>query len=120
MSTKTGLAPTSAIISAVAKNVKGTVMTSSPGPMSSAISAISRASVPLATPMQCLDADVVGQSLLQLGDFGPDDVLAVLEHLVDARVDRGLEPTVLGLEVDEIHGVPVVGADLRSLRGVRG
>ncbi len=53
MSTKTGLAPISAIISAVAKNVNGTVMTSSPGPMSSAISAMSRASVPLATPMQC-------------------------------------------------------------------
>ncbi len=53
MSTNTGFAPISAIISAVAKNVNGTVTTSSPGPMSSAISAISRASVPLATAMQC-------------------------------------------------------------------
>ena len=54
MSTKTGLPPSSTIISAVAAKVKGVVMTSSPGFRSSAISAISSASVPLATVMQCL------------------------------------------------------------------
>jgi hypothetical protein len=47
------LAPSSTIISAVAAKVKGVVMTSSPGFRSSAISAISSASVPLATVMQC-------------------------------------------------------------------
>jgi hypothetical protein len=52
-STNTGFAPISAIISAVAKNVNGTVITSSPGFTSRAMSAISSASVPLATPMQC-------------------------------------------------------------------
>ena len=51
-STNTGLAPTSAMTSAVATKVKGEVMTSSPGPISRAIRAISSASVPLATDMQ--------------------------------------------------------------------
>ena len=52
-STNTGLPPSSTIISPVAANVKGLVMTSSPGFKSSAISAISSASVPLATVTQC-------------------------------------------------------------------
>ncbi len=46
MSTKTGLAPVRAIDPAVAKKVYGVVITSSPGPIPSAISAISRASLP--------------------------------------------------------------------------
>jgi hypothetical protein len=53
ISTNTGVAPASTIISAVAANVNGVVMTSSPGRMSKAISAISSASVPLATVTQC-------------------------------------------------------------------
>ena len=53
MSTNTGARRASTIISAVAAKVKGVVMTSSPGFRSSAISAISSASVPLATVMQC-------------------------------------------------------------------
>ena len=52
-STKTGFAPSKTIISPVATNVKGVVMISSPGLMSSAIKAISNASVPDATVMQC-------------------------------------------------------------------
>jgi hypothetical protein len=52
MSTNTGLPPSSTMVSAVAAKVKGVVMTSSPGFRSSAISAISSASVPLATVMQ--------------------------------------------------------------------
>jgi hypothetical protein len=51
-STNTGTPPSSAITSAVAAKVKGLVMTSSPGCRSSAISAISKASVPLATVTQ--------------------------------------------------------------------
>ena len=54
-STNTGFAPSSTIISAVATKVKGVVITSSPGRMSSAIRAMSSASVPEATVMQCLD-----------------------------------------------------------------
>ena len=61
MSTNTGLPPSSTIISAVAAKVKGVVMTSSPGFRSSAISAISSASVPLATVMQCLRAGEGGE-----------------------------------------------------------
>ena len=51
-STNTGFAPSSTIISAVATNVNGVVITSSPGLISSAISAISSASVPEATVTQ--------------------------------------------------------------------
>ena len=51
MSANTGVAPVRAMHPAVAKNVKGVVMTSSPGPTSSAMSAASKASVPLETPM---------------------------------------------------------------------
>ena len=44
--TKTGLAPMSATTSTVEMNVKPVVMTSSPGPIPSAIKAICKASVP--------------------------------------------------------------------------
>ncbi len=53
ISTKTGLAPTSAIISAVEIQVYGTVITSSPGPIPKANNAISKVSVPLDAPTQC-------------------------------------------------------------------
>ncbi|MNV95169.1 hypothetical protein D3C71_1900340 [compost metagenome] len=53
-STKTGVAPSSTMTSAVATKVNEVVITSSPAPMPSAISDISRASVPEATVMQCL------------------------------------------------------------------
>src|SRR5690606_56578 len=51
-STNTGLAPSSTMTSAVATKVNDVVMTSSPGPMPSAIRDMSRASVPDATVMQ--------------------------------------------------------------------
>ncbi len=54
MSTNTGTAPISAIISPVAMKVNGVVMISSPALIPSAIIEISSASVPLATLMQCL------------------------------------------------------------------
>jgi hypothetical protein len=53
MSTNTGVAPSRAITPAVAKNEYVVVTTSSPGPMSSAISAASSASVPDDMPMAC-------------------------------------------------------------------
>ena len=53
MSTYTGTPPNSTITSAVAAKVNGVVMTSSPGFRPMAISAISSASVPLATATQC-------------------------------------------------------------------
>ena len=90
MSTNTGLPPSSTIISAVAAKVKGVVMTSSPGFRPSAISAISSASVPLATADAVLRAGEGGERGFQLLDLGAHDVLAVVEHALDARVDRGL------------------------------
>jgi len=53
MSTKTGVAPTRAMLSAVAKKLNGVVTTSSPAPMPSARSAITNASVPEFTPTAC-------------------------------------------------------------------
>src|SRR3954470_9477804 len=50
MSAKTGVAPRRAIDSAVAENVNAGQITSSPGPMPSASSTSTIASVPLATP----------------------------------------------------------------------
>ena len=52
-STNTAVAPAIQIASAVAKNVFGCVMTSSPGPMPIAISASQIASVPLPVPAAC-------------------------------------------------------------------
>ena len=51
MSQNSGRAPARAIVPAVAKKVNGLVMTASPGPISSAMSASSSASVPEETPM---------------------------------------------------------------------
>jgi len=53
-STNTGLAPSRTIISAVATNVNGHVITSSPGFSPIAISAICSASVPLPQVTHCL------------------------------------------------------------------
>ena len=54
MSTKTGVPPALWIVPAVAKNVNGVVMTSSPERSPSALSGRSSASVPLAQAMPCL------------------------------------------------------------------
>ena len=51
MSQKSGSAPLRAIVPAVAKKVNVLVITASPAPISSAISANSNASVPEETPM---------------------------------------------------------------------
>ena len=53
MSTNTGRAPRRTTEPAEAKNEKVGVMTSSPGPISSAISAAISASVPEETPRAC-------------------------------------------------------------------
>ena len=57
MSTKTGVPPALWIVPAVAKNVNGVVMTSSPGRRFSALSGSSSASVPLAQPTPCFACD---------------------------------------------------------------
>ena len=53
MSANTGVAPSRVTALAVAKNVKLGRMTSSPGPMSRAINASSKASLPEAQPTAC-------------------------------------------------------------------
>ena len=53
MSAKTGVAPTSAMVSTVAKNVNGVVKTASPGQISRDMRAMSRASVPLEHASAC-------------------------------------------------------------------
>ena len=44
-----------------------------------------------------------GEPFFQFGHFWAEDVLAVREHLPDARIDILLEPRVLHLKVDELH-----------------
>ena len=66
MSTNTGVAPTLWIVPAVAKNVNGVVITSSPGPTSSARSASRSASVPFAQPMACFVCESAATVALEL------------------------------------------------------
>ena len=56
MSTNTGLAPVRTMHPAVAKKVKGVVMTSSPRPMPRLMRALRMASVPLEAPMANLQS----------------------------------------------------------------
>ncbi len=46
-------------------------------------------------------ADASGKTLLELADFGPQDVLPVIEHTLDSCVDARLERLILALQVDE-------------------
>src|SRR5882672_7075219 len=71
ISTNTGRAPTRAIVPAVAKKVYGLVKTSSPAPMSSAIRAISRASVPDEMPMPNLQPEYAAVAASSVFTSGP-------------------------------------------------
>ena len=71
MSTNTGRAPSRAIDPAVAKNEYGEVTTSSPGPIFSAISAASNASVPDDTPMACRTRSIAASSRSSASTSGP-------------------------------------------------
>lgn len=53
-------------------------------------------------------AGIGGQAFFQLGDFRPQDELAVGQHALDVGIDFGFQALVLGLQVDELHGVSVV------------
>ena len=101
MSTSTGLAPTRTTQPAVAKNEYVGVITSSPGPMSSAIRAASTASVPDDRPMACGTSRLLAQLALEAFDFRTaDETLAV----ADPRdgVENGLaKRRVLCLEVEQ-------------------
>jgi hypothetical protein len=84
MSQNTGRAPARAMVPAVAKNVKGEVITSSPAPISRAISASSSASVPEETPMPGGPAIGGDLSLERAHVLAQDEVLTGA-HLVDDR-----------------------------------
>src|SRR5712664_3363504 len=71
MSTNTGVAPTRAIAPAVAKNVYGVVMTSSPGPMFSAIRQANKASLPDETPTACEQPQYRAIAFSHCSTFGP-------------------------------------------------
>ena len=110
MSTKTGFAPASAIISPVAMNVNGEVITSSPRPMPYAISAISSVSVPLDAPMQCLAPTYSASLLSSSTAFGAENELSVVEHRLHAAVHGFANALVLSLEVDEVHATRMISA----------
>ena len=46
-------------------------------------------------------AGVGGQPLLELGDLGPHDVLAVFENLIDAFLNLGFERLILRFQVNK-------------------
>jgi hypothetical protein len=94
MSTNTGLAPSSTITSAVAAKVKGVVMTSSPRQAQRHQRDQQRLGAAGHGHMQC-GAGEARPALLQLGHLRAHDVLAVVQHALDARVDAALERGVL-------------------------
>lgn len=49
-------------------------------------------------------AGVFAQLFFQLGHFGAEDVLAVVQYALDASVNVCLQALVLAFEVDEVHG----------------
>jgi len=71
VSTNTGVAPSLLITPAVAKNVNGDVITSSPGPIFNAIRERSKASVPDATPMPCLTSQYAAKFASSSFTSGP-------------------------------------------------
>ena len=79
---------------AVAKNVNGVVMTSSPGPQSRARSASSSASVPFAQPTAILRVRQLGDRRLQLLHGGAEDEQLRVDDLHhrgnDFIADRGV------------------------------
>jgi len=115
MSQKSGRAPLRAMVPAVAKNVKGLVMTASPGPIPSAMSASSSASVPEETPIPWRHWLYAANARLELLDARPQDEVLIRADLFDRRLDFCCERPVLRLQVQQrhLHG----GSGLRSGHG---
>ena len=80
ISTKTGVAPMLLIASAVAKNVNGVVITSSPGSIPEALQAVMRASVPGVDADRVLDPEIRRNLLLQFDHVRPQDEPPRAEH----------------------------------------
>ena len=102
-STNTARAPSSTIISAVAAKVKGVVTTSSPGLMSSAMSAMSSASVPEATLMQWRAPTRPASFSSSSAHSGPRMYCPWSSTRWMRASISLLQRAVLRLEVDEVH-----------------
>lgn len=48
------------------------------------------------------NADISGELVFELLDFGPHDVLAVMQHAVDALFQLGADGVLLGFKVNEV------------------
>ena len=84
---------------AVAKKVYGVVITSSPGPMSRAISGSKRRVGARRTADTACGAAVVGHLGLEPGDLRPEHEHLALEDLADDRLDLVADRLVLRLEI---------------------
>src|SRR2546427_2479677 len=82
MSTKIGFAPQRRTVDAVAKNVRGGITTSWPGPMSCASSATWRAAVPFVTAIACFRPRSLAKAFSNASTFGP------WASIPDARTSR--------------------------------
>ena len=83
--------PARAIVPAVAKKVNGEVMTSSPAPISSAISASSSASVPEDTPIAGRRAAILRDFRFEAAHVLAQDELLARAHALDERHDFGAD-----------------------------
>jgi hypothetical protein len=81
MSAKTGIAPTNVTAAALAMNVYGGTITSSPTPTPTARRAAAKASVPLHTQMPCAACWYEANSASNVATTSP----CVLPHLPEAR-----------------------------------
>ncbi len=91
MSQKTGTPPARTTASAVAKKLNAGTSTSAPGASRRARRAITRASVPLATPTTARGAEKAGEGALELLDFGALDERVGVEDLVPALTQGGID-----------------------------
>ena len=101
MSAKTGVAPTRAIASAVAKNVNAGQITSSPGADLERVEDEHDRVGAVRDADRLGHAEVLGRLLLERLDVRPEDELAVLEHLGEGLLELRDERRVLRLDVNE-------------------
>ena len=100
MSTKTGRAPSRDTAPAVAKKVKAGQITSSPGPMSSAISASSSASEPEPQVIANRASQNAASSRSSDFDFLAEDERLVLEDAIDCGAHFVADRRVLRAQVE--------------------
>ena len=85
----------------VEKKVNGVVITASPGPMPSAISASNRASLPEATPTACSQPRYAAICAFELTHRRAENELLRFGHFVDGPAHLRRELSVLSAQVDD-------------------